>query len=193
MGVTEWPGGQWITAGVYWINEASDSKLLLIGQATQTAFFNKSNKSWSNLSYSSLEVHSIRIVLHEIIHCDDIIKTVLFVTSQTILQCMRRSLVVVRLVVQQLATYAVGRKTIPCICNCWARPRGLQKIVYFNWGQRAEKFENHWVTQSDAEQMFASKNFFTIKHVEQVSSSRKPVPAQASITFFLSRGLGYWD
>jgi len=23
-------------------------------------------------------------------------------------------------------------------------PRGLQKIVYFDWGQRADKFENHW-------------------------------------------------
>jgi len=22
----------------------------------------------------------------------------------------------------------------PCISNCWARPRDLQKIVYFNWG-----------------------------------------------------------
>jgi len=44
MGVIEWPGGQWITAGVYWSNEASNSKLLLIGQRMQTVFFNKSNK-----------------------------------------------------------------------------------------------------------------------------------------------------
>ena len=44
MGVTEWPGGQWITAGVYWSNEASNSKLLLIGQGMQTAFSNESNK-----------------------------------------------------------------------------------------------------------------------------------------------------
>jgi len=35
----------------------------------------------------------------------------------------------------------------PYISNCWARPRGLQKIVYFNWGQRAEKFENHWCSE----------------------------------------------
>jgi len=33
-----------VTAGVYWSNEASNSKLLLIGQGMQTAFFNKSNK-----------------------------------------------------------------------------------------------------------------------------------------------------
>jgi len=44
FGVTEWPGGWCITAGVYWSNEASNSKLLLIGQGMQTAFFNKSNK-----------------------------------------------------------------------------------------------------------------------------------------------------
>jgi len=31
-----------------------------------------------------------------------------------------------------------------CISNCWARPRGLQKIVYFSWGSSEEKFENHW-------------------------------------------------
>jgi len=35
--------GQWITAGVYQSNEASNSKRL-IGQGMQTAFFNKSNK-----------------------------------------------------------------------------------------------------------------------------------------------------
>jgi len=29
-----------------------------------------------------------------------------------------------------------------------ARPRGLQKIVYFYWGQRAEKFENHGLNQT---------------------------------------------
>jgi len=28
--------------------------------------------------------------------------------------------------------YAVGR-------NCWARPWGLQKIVYFNWGSTCRK------------------------------------------------------
>jgi len=39
MGVTEWPGGKLITAGVYWSNEASNSKLLLIGQGMQTACF----------------------------------------------------------------------------------------------------------------------------------------------------------
>jgi len=44
MGITEWPGGQWITAGVYWSNEVSNSKLLLIGQGMQTMFFNKSTK-----------------------------------------------------------------------------------------------------------------------------------------------------
>jgi len=44
MGVNEWPGGQWKTAGVYWSNEASNSKLLLIGQGMQTAFYKKSNK-----------------------------------------------------------------------------------------------------------------------------------------------------
>jgi len=43
-GVTEWPRGQSIAAGVYWNNEGSISKLLLIGQGMQTAFFNKSNK-----------------------------------------------------------------------------------------------------------------------------------------------------
>jgi len=43
MGITEWPGGQWITAGVYWSNEVSISKLL-IEQGMQTAFFSKSNK-----------------------------------------------------------------------------------------------------------------------------------------------------
>jgi len=42
-------------------------------------------------------------------------KTVLFFTSQTILWCMCRS-------------------------NCWVRPRGLQKIVYFNWGSTCRKF-----------------------------------------------------
>jgi len=30
--------------------------------------------------------------------------------------------------------YAVRRRTIPCSSNCWAGPRGLQKILYFNWG-----------------------------------------------------------
>ena len=44
MGVNEWPGGQWKTAGVYRRYEASNSKLLLIGQGMQTAFFDKSNK-----------------------------------------------------------------------------------------------------------------------------------------------------
>jgi len=44
MGVTEWPGGQWKTAGVYWRYEASNLKLLLIGQEMQTAFFNESNR-----------------------------------------------------------------------------------------------------------------------------------------------------
>jgi len=44
MGVAEWLGGQWIIAGVYWSNEASNSKLLLIGQEMQTVFFNKLNK-----------------------------------------------------------------------------------------------------------------------------------------------------
>jgi len=44
MGVTEWQRGRLITAGVYWSNEASNSKLLLIGQGMQTAFFNNSNK-----------------------------------------------------------------------------------------------------------------------------------------------------
>jgi len=32
------------TAGVYWSNETSNSKLLLIGQGMLTAFFNNSNK-----------------------------------------------------------------------------------------------------------------------------------------------------
>ena len=36
--------GQWITAGVYWCNEASNSKLLLIGQRMQTTFFNNQTK-----------------------------------------------------------------------------------------------------------------------------------------------------
>jgi len=27
----------------------------------------------------------------------------------------------------------------PCIRNCWARPRGLQKIVYLNWGSTCRK------------------------------------------------------
>jgi len=26
-----------------------------------------------------------------------------------------------------------------CISNCWVRPRGLQKIVYFNWGSTGRK------------------------------------------------------
>jgi len=39
----------------------------------------------------------------------------------------------------------------PSISNCWARPRGLQKIEYFNWGQRAGKFENHWSKQTHHE------------------------------------------
>jgi len=52
---------------------------------------------------------------------------------------MCHSLAVVRLVVQQLSTYAVGRRTIPCISNCWARARGLQQIVYFNWGSTCRK------------------------------------------------------
>jgi len=33
-----------MTAGVYWSNETFNSKLLLIGQGMQTAFFSKSNK-----------------------------------------------------------------------------------------------------------------------------------------------------
>jgi len=33
----------------------------------------------------------------------------------------------------------------PCISNCWARPRGLQKVFTLIGGQRAEKFENHWL------------------------------------------------
>ena len=44
MGVNEWPGGQWKTAGVYWRYEASNSKLLLIEQGMQMVSFNKSNK-----------------------------------------------------------------------------------------------------------------------------------------------------
>jgi len=35
---------QWITAGIYWNNEASNTKFLLIGKRMQMAFFNKSNK-----------------------------------------------------------------------------------------------------------------------------------------------------
>jgi len=35
--------------------------------------------------------------------------------------------------------YTVGRRTIPCISNCWARPLGLQKLVYFNWGSTCRK------------------------------------------------------
>jgi len=27
----------------------------------------------------------------------------------------------------------------PCISNCCARPQGLQKIVYFNWGSTCRK------------------------------------------------------
>jgi len=27
----------------------------------------------------------------------------------------------------------------PCISNCWVRPRGLQKIVYFTWGSACRK------------------------------------------------------
>jgi len=27
----------------------------------------------------------------------------------------------------------------PCISNCWDRPRGLQKIVYFKWGSTCRK------------------------------------------------------
>ena len=78
--------GQWITAGVYCTNEASNSKLLSIAQGMQEAFStNQTKEGWSNLSYSSLKAHSIRIVFYQIIHCDDIMKTVLFVMSQTIL------------------------------------------------------------------------------------------------------------
>jgi len=32
---------------------------------------------------------------------------------------------------------------LPCVSNCWARLRGLQIIVYFNWGKHAEKVKNH--------------------------------------------------
>jgi len=32
--------------------------------------------------------------------------------------------------------------------NRWARPRGLQKIAYFNWGQRAGMFDNRWANAS---------------------------------------------
>jgi len=35
--------------------------------------------------------------------------------------------------------YAVRRRTIPCSSNCWAGPRGLQKIVYFDWGSTYRK------------------------------------------------------
>jgi len=58
---------------------------------------------------------------------------------------MCRSLAVrVRLVGQQTAEgCAVGRRIIdtgfPCIGNCCARPRGLQKIAYFNWGSTCRK------------------------------------------------------
>jgi len=27
----------------------------------------------------------------------------------------------------------------PCISNCWARPRGQQKFIYFNWGSTCRK------------------------------------------------------
>jgi len=62
---------------------------------------------------------------------DGIMKTVLFVTNNIVVHvsqfgsCKTGSTTV---------GYAVGRRTIPCISNCWARPWGLQKIVYFNWG-----------------------------------------------------------
>jgi len=44
---------------------------------------------------------------------------------------MCRSSAVVRLVVQQF--------DLTHISNCWARPRDLQKTVYFNWESACRK------------------------------------------------------
>jgi len=63
MRVTEWPGGQCITARVYWSNEAFNSKLLLIGQGMQTAFSTNQTKLRglikSQLQSFEMTVHSI--------------------------------------------------------------------------------------------------------------------------------------
>jgi len=58
--------------------------------------------------------------------------------------------------VSTAAGYAVGRRTIPCIENCWDRPRGLQKIVYFNWGSTCRTV---WEPLGCALKLFKSQNF----------------------------------
>jgi len=57
MEVTEWPRGQQMIAEVIWSNEASNSKLLLVGQEIQRRFSTNQTKL---RELSSL--HSIRIV-----------------------------------------------------------------------------------------------------------------------------------
>jgi len=104
MGVTEWPGGQRITAGLYWRNAASISKLLLIGQGRQTEFFNKSNKRGNT---SQLSIFSDCVLFY---HAYQVIST-------------------------QICFDAY----FPCVGNCWASPRGPQKIVHIDWGSTCRK------------------------------------------------------
>jgi len=40
----------------------------------------------------------------------------------------------------------------PCIRNYWARPRGLQKIVYFNWGSKVNAQKSLRSTGLDLDQ-----------------------------------------
>jgi len=75
-------------------------------------------------------------------------KSILFVTSQTILYCTCRSSAVVRLVngSTAVAGYAVGRITIPCstAVTVGLGHRVYRKLYTLIGGQRAEKFESRW-------------------------------------------------
>jgi len=67
-------------------------------------------------------------------------KTVLFVTSQTILQCMCRSSTVVRLVV----AHSSLTHTFLVLVAVGLGHRVYRKLYTLIGGQHAENFENHW-------------------------------------------------
>jgi len=144
MGVTEWPGGQWITAKVYCSNEASNSKLLLIGQGMQMAFFNKLNKIKRANQISPtvvLKVHSIRTVFllnHPLWwHYEN--SSVCYVTNNIVVHESQFCIILSCITSKKYSNLFWHIAYFPCINNCWTVPRGLQKIVYFNSGLTCRK------------------------------------------------------
>jgi len=143
MGVNEWPGGQWITAGVYWSNEASNSKLFLIGKGIQTAFCGKGNtnnrkgiqtklrgliKSQLQKFKSTFDSNSFLLNHPLWWHYENC--SVYYVTNNIVVHASQFGSL---LDLFWFDTY------FPSISNFWTRPRGLQKSEYFNWGSTCRK------------------------------------------------------